>query len=67
MIAKIVTKIGRLRAFPRVAVYMRNEAKHRDVIFLFKFYSCNWPSNLMELLSLRLVGAVGARINVEAC
>jgi len=36
MIAKIVTKIGRLRAFPRVAVYMRNEAKHRDVIFLFK-------------------------------
>jgi len=30
-----------------------------------KFYLGLWPSHLMDLLSLRLVGAVGARINVR--
>jgi len=30
----------------------------------FLFYSCSWPSYLTNLLSLRLAGAVGARITV---
>ena len=46
-------------------VQLRKEQRERTDGFLFKNYLGTWPSYLTNLLSLRLVGAVGTRINVR--